>query len=150
MARVEGVSYEQMVEALPGRTWADLRDRGVLKIADRMWETLDGGGAEPPGMPRPTRTESGDWSFPGPAHPDVIRACRLWRLPRVYALDGAGEEEARLPPPMAGHDNLPQKFGDRHAFRATIGDASVEAVEQGRAALNALRAEARAGSRARP
>jgi len=90
-------------------------------------------------MPRPTRTESGDWSFPGPAHPDVIRPCRLWRLPRVYALDGAGEEEARLPPPMAGHDNLPQEFGDRHAFGA-IGDASFGAVERGCAALNALRA----------
>ena len=42
MARAGGVSYEQMVEALPGWTWADLRDRGVLRIADRMWETLDG------------------------------------------------------------------------------------------------------------
>lgn len=140
LARQHGFTYERMIEALPGRSREDLRDRGVFAMAERMWASIEGDGLERPGMPTVSHG-CGGWSIPGPAHPGVIHSQRMWRLPRIYVVDDdTGDEETRLPPPMAGHQNLPQNFGDRHAF-GTIGKASLAAVEEGCAALNALLAE---------
>jgi len=116
----------------------ELRDRGVLALATRMLESVESP-PDPPGLPAPERLDGGGWALPGPAHPDVVAADRRWRLPRVFAQDDRGEEEAQLPPPLAGWINLPHRIPGPHAFKP-VGDASIAAVSEVSGALERLRA----------
>jgi hypothetical protein len=133
----EGFATQEVVEAMPGRSWADLRDRGIVNMAERMAQEVTTP-RSPPDMPSPSECCDGSTLIPGPAHPDVVAAMQRWRLPRVWADSDDGGEEKALPPPLAGYINLPDCFGDYRAFSA-IGDASFEAIEQGCAALSELR-----------
>src|SRR3954447_20234509 len=111
---------------MPGRERADLRDRGIPTIATRMLKEMTNP-TDPPGMPDEEVSSNGPSSLPGPAHPGVVAALRRWRLPRVWADTADGSEEAALPPPLAGHINLPHATGDPRAF-AAIGTASFQEI----------------------
>jgi hypothetical protein len=132
----DGFTFEEVAGALDGRTREDLRDRGVLELAERMLTALEKP-PNPPDMPVP-EPRDGIWSIPGPAHPHVIAASRLWRLPRVFALDDRGEEEERLPSPLAGWINLPSGPSSPWDFQP-VGNGSIAAIEQGARALGHLR-----------
>jgi hypothetical protein len=134
----DGFTFEQILEELPGRTRNDLRDR-VFKRAKRMLASIERPPA-PPGLPQAQTLSGGGFSIPGPVHPDVLRAHRRWRLPRIFAplWTSSGHEETELPPPLAGWTNLPHHVLGRHAFEA-IGDASISAVYEVDTALRRLR-----------
>jgi hypothetical protein len=137
MGRLEGFGYRDVIDKMPGRSWADIRDRGIADIADKMFEELTNP-AEPPGLPDPELLSDGSVSFPGPAQPHVAEVLRRWRLPRIWADTGDGAEEQALPRPLAGYINLPHETGDVRAF-AAVGSGSLDAVESGCAALRRLR-----------
>lgn len=147
LGRAQGNTYDEVISAI-GHSRDDLRDRGVIERADRMWEASAGpaptAAEDPRPWPQPTQREDGGWSIPGPGDPDVIRCTRLWRTPRVWVDDCDAREDdqtrdaALLPGPMQGRSTLPPDFGDVHAF-APIGDASLNAVRQGQVALERIR-----------
>ena len=139
----DGFTFDQVVAELPGRTRDDLRDRGVLERAQQMFGSIESPPA-PPSLPAPALRD-GVWSIPGPAHPAVVLADRLWRLPRVFANDDQGQEEAQLPPPGAGWINLPRSLGNPHAFKP-VGQASLGAYEEVAGALSRLRDQRAAAS----
>ena len=142
LARCQGIPYKTMIHAMPGRSYDDLRDRGILAIAKQMYDVLsDPLGVDDQGKPRfDGPGMSVVERFAGPTHPDLI-AARRCRLPRVWAEDDRGDEEKALPRPLCGWINLglgPGVPGPVRGSFASIGEASRDALPEGFAALTWL------------
>ena len=129
----DGLDDDRELAAALQRDYNDLRDRGVFKLASDI-EAWERGEITVDGRPRP------DDPTLGPAHPLVVQQHRLERLPRVWVDNDSGANEYRPPPPGCGDlDWRSVIVGSGHDAWGSLGEASIDALNRGLAALANVR-----------